>query len=326
MIPWFSLILAGLTAFVIVVLFGPWVIRLLVKVKFGQTIRTEGPQTHQKKAGTPTMGGVLMLFGITAGTIAGLGGGHWSNNLRWTLFITIGYGFLGFLDDLLNIVFHRSLGLKARYKLLGQVFLAGLFGLYVVHSGIMGTLIVPYFQVHLACINPVFTFLFVVFTMVAMSNAVNLTDGLDGLASGTTMIAGLAMGILALLQAEIGLGIFAAALVGACLGFIWYNAPPAQVIMGDTGALALGGALGAIGILSHTALFLPIIGGIFVAENLSVILQVFSFKTTGKRIMRMAPLHHHYELGGLSESKVVIRFWIVGILLALLGLAGYRIG
>ena len=132
-IPWFSLILAGTTAFFIVVLFGPAVIRLLVKVKFGQTIRNEGPKTHQKKAGTPTMGGVLMLFGITAGTIAGLGG-HWSNNLRWTIFITISYGLLGFLDDLLNIVFHRSLGLQARYKLLGQVFFAGLFGLYVVHS------------------------------------------------------------------------------------------------------------------------------------------------------------------------------------------------
>ena len=324
-IPWFSLMLAGTTAFIIVVIFGPSVIRLLAKLKFGQTIRTEGPQTHHKKAGTPTMGGVLVLFGITAGTIAGLGG-NWSNNLRWTLFITIGYGLLGLLDDLLNIVFHRSLGLKARHKLLGQVFLAGLFGLYVVHSGVMGTLIVPYFHTHLAFINPVLTFLFVVFTMVAMSNAVNLTDGLDGLAGGTTMIAGLAMGILALLQGEMQLGIFAAALVGACTGFIWFNAPPAQVFMGDTGALALGGALGAIGILSHTALFLPIIGGIFVAENLSVILQVFSFKTRGKRILRMAPLHHHYELGGLSESKVVIRFWIVGILLALLGLAGYKIG
>jgi phospho-N-acetylmuramoyl-pentapeptide-transferase len=324
-IPWFSLMLAGTTAFIIVVFFGPSVIRLLAKLKFGQTIRTEGPQTHHKKAGTPTMGGVLVLFGITAGTIAGLGG-NWSNNLRWTLFITISYGLLGLLDDLLNIVFHRSLGLKARHKLLGQVFLAGLFGLYVVHSGVMGTLIVPYFHTHLAFINPVLTFLFVVFTMVAMSNAVNLTDGLDGLAGGTTMIAGLAMGILALLQGEMQLGIFAAALVGACIGFIWFNAPPAQVFMGDTGALALGGALGAIGILSHTALFLPIIGGIFVAENLSVILQVFSFKTRGKRILRMAPLHHHYELGGLSESKVVIRFWIVGILLALLGLAGYKIG
>jgi phospho-N-acetylmuramoyl-pentapeptide-transferase len=271
------------------------------------------------------MGGVLILFGITAGTLAGLGR-RWSPNLRWTLFLTLGYGALGLLDDLLNIVYHRSLGLKARYKLLGQVFLAGLFGLYVVQSGVMVTLKIPYFDTHLAFINPVITFLFVVFTLVAMSNAVNLTDGLDGLAGGTSLIAGLAMGILALLQNETGLGIFALALAGACLGFIWFNAPPAQVFMGDTGALALGGALGAIGILSRTALFLPIIGGIFVAENLSVILQVLSYKTTGKRILRMSPLHHHYELGGLSESKVVIRFWIVGILLALFGLAGYKIG
>ena len=324
-IPWISLLLAGVTAFLFVILFGPSVIRLLAKLKFGQTIREEGPKTHQTKAGTPTMGGVLILFGIIAGTIAGLGK-NWTNNLRWTLLLTLGYGGLGFLDDLLNIVFHRSLGLKARYKLLGQVFFAGLFGLYVVQSGVMETLKVPYLSTHIAFINPVVTFLFVVFTLVAMSNAVNLTDGLDGLAGGTTLVASLAMGVLALLQGEMGLGIFGAAIVGACLGFIWFNAPPAQVFMGDTGALALGGALGAIGILSRTALFLPIIGGIFVAENLSVILQVFSYKTTGKRILRMAPLHHHFELGGIKESKVVIRFWIVGILLALLGLAGYKIG
>ncbi|NLY90766.1 MAG: phospho-N-acetylmuramoyl-pentapeptide-transferase [Firmicutes bacterium] len=323
--PWLALILAGTTAFLFIILFGPSIIRLLTKLKLGQTVRTDGPKTHQKKSGTPTMGGVLILFGITAGTLAGLGS-HWSNNLRWTLFLTLGYGALGFLDDLLNIIYHRSLGLKARYKLLGQVFFAGLFGLYVVQSGVMETLKIPYFSTHLAFINPVLTFLFVVFTLVAMSNAVNLTDGLDGLAGGTTLIAGLAMGILALLQGETALATFAAAIVGACLGFVWFNAPPAQVFMGDTGALALGGALGAIGILSRTALFLPIIGGIFVAENLSVILQVLSFKATGKRILRMAPLHHHYELGGLSESKVVIRFWIVGILLALLGLAGYKIG
>lgn len=324
-IPWFALLLAGTTAFLIVVLFGPSVIRLLAKLKFGQTVRSDGPKSHQTKAGTPTMGGVLILFGLTAGTIAGLGG-NWSRNLLWTIFITLAFGGLGLLDDLLIILFHRSLGLKARYKLLGQVFFSGLFGLYVVQSGVMETLKIPYFNTHLAFINPVLTFLFVVFTLVAMSNAVNLTDGLDGLASGTTLVAGLAMGLLALAQGEVGLGIFAAALAGACLGFIWFNAPPAQVFMGDTGALALGGALGAIGILSRTALFLPIIGGVFVAENLSVILQVFSYKATGKRILRMAPLHHHYELGGLSESKVVIRFWIVSILLALLGLAGYKIG
>ena len=324
-IPWFALVLAGTTAFFFVILCGPAVIRLLTKLKFGQNIRAEGPKSHLKKSGTPTMGGVLILFGMIAGSLAGLGG-HWSSNLRWALFLTLGYGALGLVDDLLNIIHHRSLGLKARDKLLGQVFFAGLFGLYVVQSGVMETLKIPYFSPHLAFINPVLTFVFVVFTLVAMSNAVNLTDGLDGLAGGTTLIAAVAMGILAFLQGETGLAIFAAAMAGACLGFVWFNAPPAQVFMGDTGALALGGALGAIGILSRTALFLPVIGGIFVAENLSVILQVLSYKTTGKRVLRMAPLHHHYELGGLSESKVVIRFWIVGILLALLGLAGYKIG
>jgi phospho-N-acetylmuramoyl-pentapeptide-transferase len=324
-IPWMALTLAGATAFIIVILFGPYVISLLSKLKFGQHIREEGPKTHQSKAGTPTMGGILIVTGIVAGIIAGAGG-SWSNNLRWCLFMTLCYASLGLIDDLLNIIGHRSLGLKARYKLLGQVFFAGLLGIYVIQSGAMETLMVPYFSVHLASINPVITFIFIVFTMVSMANAVNLTDGLDGLASGTTVIVGLAMGLLAILQGELGLGIFAAALVGSCLGFIWFNAPPAQVFMGDTGSLALGGALGAIGILSRTALFLPIIGGIFVAESLSVIIQVLFFKATGKRVLRMSPLHHHYELGGMLESKVVIRFWIVGILLALLGLIGYKIG
>ena len=170
-IPWFGLMIASVTSFIIVVLLGPSVIRLLTKLKFGQTIRAEGPKTHQTKAGTPTMGGILILFGITAGTIAAFGG-NWTNNLRWTLFLTVGYGVLGLIDDLLNILFHRSLGLKARYKLLGQVFLAGLFGLYVVQSGVMETLKIPYFTTHLAFVNPVLTFLFVVFTLVAMSNAV----------------------------------------------------------------------------------------------------------------------------------------------------------
>ncbi len=324
-IPWIALLVAGTIAFFVVILFGPAIIKSLSKLKMGQTIREDGPKTHLVKAGTPTMGGILVLIGIVAGVLAGAGRA-WSNNLRWALFITIGYGALGLIDDLLSVLKHRSLGLKARYKLLGQVFFGGLLALYVIRSGVMETLAVPYFSVHLALINPVITFLFIVFTMVAMSNAVNLTDGLDGLAAGTSIIAGLAMGILAVMQGEYGLGVFAAALVGACLGFVWFNAPPAQVIMGDTGSLSLGAALGTIGLLSRTALFLPIIGGIFVAENLSVIIQVFFFRTTGKRVLRMSPLHHHYELGGMTESKIVIRFWIVGILLALLGLAGYKIG
>jgi len=324
-IPWIALLVAGTIAFFVVILFGPAIIKSLSKLKMGQTIREDGPKTHLVKAGTPTMGGILVLIGIVAGVLAGAGRA-WSNNLRWALFITIGYGALGLIDDLLSVLKHRSLGLKARYKLLGQVFFGGLLALYVIRSGVMETLAVPYFSVHLALINPVITFLFIVFTMVAMSNAVNLTDGLDGLAAGTSIIAGLAMGILAVMQGEYGLGVFAAALVGACLGFVWFNAPPAQVIMGDTGSLSLGAALSTIGLLSRTALFLPIIGGIFVAENLSVIIQVFFFRTTGKRVLRMSPLHHHYELGGMTESKIVIRFWIVGILLALLGLAGYKIG
>lgn len=324
-IPWIALLLAGATSFLVVIFFGPYVIKSLSKLKLSQNVREEGPRTHLAKAGTPTMGGILVLIGIVAGVLAGAGR-FWSNNLRWALIITLCYAALGLIDDLLNIIEHRSLGLKARYKLLGQVFFGGLLGLYVIQSGGMETLAVPYFFAHLSVLNPIVTFLFIVFTMVSMANAVNLTDGLDGLASGTSFIAGLAMGILAVLQGEYGLSILAAALAGASLGFIWFNAPPAQVFMGDTGSLGLGAALGAIGLLSRTALFLPIIGGIFVAESLSVVIQVFFFRTTGKRVLRMSPLHHHYELGGMLESQIVIRFWIVGILLALLGLAGYKIG
>lgn len=321
-LPWVGFLVAGLTAFLTVLLLGPYAIRLLKELKFGQSIRQEGPKTHLAKAGTPTMGGVLILGGLVAGVIAGAGR-PWSIPLRWCLFLTLAYGGIGFFDDLLIIIRRRSLGLKARHKLFGQIFFAGLLGIYLIQSGVMESLRVPFTPWHITLINPVLTFLFVVFVMVATSNAVNLTDGLDGLAAGTCIIAGIAMGILSILEKETGLGVFAIALAGACLGFVWFNSPPAQVFMGDTGSLALGAALGSMGLLSRTALFLPVIGGVFVAEVLSVILQVTSYRFTGKRIFRMSPLHHHYELGGLVESKVVVRFWIIGVLLALLGVVGY---
>jgi phospho-N-acetylmuramoyl-pentapeptide-transferase len=269
------------------------------------------------------MGGVLILAGLLAGVIAGLGR-SWDPALRWALMITFGYGLIGFLDDLLIIIRHRPLGLKARYKLFFQVFFAALLSIYVIRSGVMESLPFPFFSWRLSLLHPLAAAFFIVFVVVGASNAVNLTDGLDGLAAGSCVTAGLVMGILAIWQGETGLGIFAVALAGACAGFIWFNCPPAQVFMGDTGSLALGAALGAIGVLSGTALFLPVAGGIFVAEVLSVIIQVLSFRLTGKRVFRMSPLHHHYELGGMVESKVVIRFWLVGILLALLALAGYK--
>lgn len=323
-LPWRGFLAAGATAFFSVLLLGPYLIRLLKGLKFGQSIRQDGPKSHLSKAGTPTMGGILILGGLLAGVIAGAGR-PWSNNLRWSLFMTVACGAIGLADDLLIIINRRSLGLKARYKLLAQIVLASLLGVYVIRSGVMETLQAPFTPWHLTFINPALTFVFVVFVMVSIINAVNITDGLDGLAAGTSIIAGIALGILAVLEKEYSLGIFAIAMAGACAGFIWFNSPPAQVFMGDTGSLALGAALGSVTILSRTALFLPIIGGVFVAEALSVIIQVVSFRYAGRRVFKMSPLHHHYELSGMAESKLVVRFWIVAALLALLGLAGYRI-
>lgn len=322
-LPWMNFFAAGLTAFFLVLLAGPPVINLLKKLKAGQNVRTDAPRTHHIKSGTPTMGGVLIVGGLLAGVIAGVTR-PWSPAVRWCLFITLGYGLIGFLDDLLIIIRRRPLGLKARYKLLLQVFFAALLSIYVIRSGMMESLQFPFFPWRLPLLHPLAASFFIIFVVVGASNAVNFTDGLDGLAAGSCVTAGLVMGILAVLQGETGLGIFSVALAGACAGFIWFNCPPAQVFMGDTGSLALGAALGTVGVLSGTVLFLPVAGGIFVAEVLSVIIQVLSFRLTGKRVFRMSPLHHHYELGGMVESKVVVRFWLVGVLLALLTLAGYK--
>jgi|SRR5690554_1415012 len=323
-LPWINFLAAGLIAFLLVVLTGPYTIRLLKTIKAGQNVRSDAPRSHQIKSGTPTMGGVLILGGLAAGILTGMVR-PWTPAVWWCLFITVVYGLIGFLDDLLIIIYRRPLGLKARHKLLLQIFFAALLGIYVIRSGVMDTLQVPFFAWYLPFVNPVTTLFFVIFVVVGASNAVNLTDGLDGLAAGSCVTTGLAMGILAVLAGNTALGIFAAALVGACAGFIWFNCPPAQVFMGDTGSLALGAALGTIGILSGTALFLAVTGGIFVAEVLSVVIQVLFFRLTGKRVFRMSPLHHHYELGGMVESKVVVRFWLIGALLALLGLAGYKL-
>src|SRR5690554_6497446 len=242
-VPLMSFFAAGLTSFALVVLAGPPVIRFLKKVKAGQNVRTDAPLTHHVKSGTPTMGGVLILAGLLAGVIAGLGR-SWDPALRWALLITFGFGLIGLIDDLLIIIHRRSLGLKARYKLFFQVFLAALLSIYVIRSGVMESLPFPFFPWRLSLLHPLAASLFIIFVVVGTSNAVNFTDGLDGLAAGSCVTAGLAMGVLAVLQGETGLGIFAVALAGACAGFIWFNCPPAQVFMGDTGSLALGAALG----------------------------------------------------------------------------------
>lgn len=313
---------AGIAGFLTVIILGPMVIKVLHRLKFGQSVREDGPQSHQKKAGTPTMGGVLIFFGMTAGVLAGVGR-TWESPLIWVFFITIAFAGIGFIDDLIIILTKRSLGLKARHKLLAQIIFAGLLGLYVVQTGALESLLIPFSSVSLPMIQPIITFLFVMFVVVGTSNAVNLTDGLDGLAAGTSVIAFIALAILAQAMGQNQLAIFGFALAGACLGFTWFNSPPAQVFMGDTGSLALGAALASMAVLSKTPLYLLVIGGVFVAETLSVMIQVTSFRLTGRRVFRMSPLHHHFELGGWVESKVVFRFWIVGILLAILGIAGF---
>lgn len=312
----FASLFSALVAFVLSLLVGPTAIRLLRRLKLGQHVREDGPKTHLSKAGTPTMGGVLIVVAIAVAVVIM---GPPTHNTIIMLFSTIGFGVIGFLDDFIQIVAKRSLGLRAREKLVGQFGVAILVALYA--SARVGTeLIVPFWGETI--VMPVLLYIpFTVLVLVGSANAVNLTDGLDGLAGGSTAISAVAFGLIFLFLGYFDLSVFSGAIVGACLGFVWFNAPPAQVYMGDTGSLALGAALATGAILSKTSLVLPIIGGVFVLETVSVILQVLFFKATkGKRLFRMAPLHHHFELLGWAESKVMIRFVLVALVFACLGL------
>lgn len=305
-------------AFLITVLLSPVFIPVLHKLKFGQSIREEGPKWHQKKSGTPTMGGFVFILAITVATLfIGYRYGQLSVEIYLLLFVLLAYGLLGFLDDFIKIIKKRNLGLTSGQKMLGQIFIALVFyGIYRA-SGFSPELTIPFVDVTLDL--GWFYFLFVVFWLVGFSNAVNLTDGLDGLLSGTAAISFGAYAIIAWSQGQYDVAMFTVAVVGGVLGFLVFNAHPAKVFMGDTGSLALGGAIAAISILTHQELLLVLIGGIFVIETLSVILQVISFQTTGKRIFRMSPLHHHYEMLGWSEWKIVVTFWTAGLLFAVLG-------
>jgi phospho-N-acetylmuramoyl-pentapeptide-transferase len=307
---------SALIAFGLSLLAGPSAIAYLRRLKLGQQIRDDGPQSHRGKAGTPTMGGVLMVVSIV---VAVLVFRPLSNNTIMMLFATVGFGVVGFLDDFIKIVAKRSLGLRAREKLVAQFGLALLVALYA--SARVGTdLIVPFWGKSIALPTALYI-PFSTLVLVGAANAVNLTDGLDGLAAGSTAISASALGLTVYLFGYHDLTLFSGAVVGACLGFSWFNAPPAQVFMGDTGSLALGAALATAAILSKTSLVLPIIGGLYVVETLSVILQVLYFRATkGQRLFRMAPLHHHFELSGVAESKVMIRFWLVALGFAVLGL------
>lgn len=333
-------ILGVLTALLISLLVGPWMIRYLSRYNIGQNVRDDGPESHFSKAGTPTMGGALILIAIVISTLL------WSDlgsRFVWiTVLVTAGFGLIGWVDDYKKIVFGNSKGLSAKSKYFWQSVI-GLTAAYVLFSTaelpIETQLIVPFFKnvlIDLGWMYVVLAYL----VIVGSSNAVNLTDGLDGLAILPTVLVGGALGVFAYVTGNSnfslylgipyvpGVGemvVFCGAIVGAGLGFLWFNTYPAQVFMGDVGALALGAALGVIAVIVRQELVLFIMGGIFVVETISVVLQVASYKLTGRRIFRMAPLHHHYELKGWPEPRIIVRFWIITVILVLIGLASLKI-
>ena len=309
--PYTSLILAAVIAAAVVLITGPFLIPKLHQLKFGQSIREEGPKSHQAKSGTPTMGGMMIILGLVVGALAA---GQWSVELGLALFIVLGHFVIGFVDDYIKVVRKHNLGLKAKQKLLGQIVMAAM----VAYFGNLPTdLWVPFVgNVELGS----FFYVLLFFVLVGTTNAVNLTDGLDGLAAGTVSVASLCFMVVCLILGNYNLAIFCAATVGACLAFLKFNYNPAEIFMGDTGSLALGGAIASMGILTHTELLLVVIGFIFVMEAMSVIIQVISFKTTGKRVFLMSPIHHHFELKGWKETKVVHTFWCWGLLAGILGI------
>ncbi|MEM8960301.1 MAG: phospho-N-acetylmuramoyl-pentapeptide-transferase [Acidobacteriota bacterium] len=332
---------AVLTALLVSLLAGPWFIRTLRRLSVGQNIRDVGPESHQVKAGTPTMGGLLILFSLALATLL------WAdlaNPYVWVaLAVTLAFGVVGFWDDYTKVAKKRSLGLTARAKFLALSVVAGGAAAVLLYLpepwAFESTLAFPFFK-NLVVTLGVLYVPFVMFILVGASNAVNLTDGLDGLAIGATLIAAATYAVFTYvagnarladylqLQHLPGVGevtVFCAALVGASLGFLWFNSHPAEVFMGDVGSLALGGAIGIVAVLAKQELILALVGGLFVVEALSVILQVGSYKLRGKRIFRMAPIHHHFEMIGWTEPKIIVRFWIVALLFALLSLSTLKL-
>jgi len=333
-------ILGTITALVLSLLIGPFMIRKLSSYKIGQQVRDDGPQSHLSKAGTPTMGGSLILVSITISTL--LWGDLSSDKVWVVLGVTLSFGLIGGIDDYKKLVYGNSKGLSAKSKYLAQTvfgFVAAYYMFSSAQTPVETTLIVPFIKDVMFPLGGFFVLL-TYLVIVGSSNAVNLTDGLDGLAiMPTVMVAG-ALGVFAYLAghanfagylgipyvAGVGeLTIFCGALVGAGLGFLWFNTYPAQVFMGDVGALALGAALGVVAVYVRQELVLVIMGGVFVMETVSVIMQVASFKLTGKRIFKMAPIHHHFELKGWPEPRVIVRFWIITVVLVLIGLASLKV-
>ena len=333
-------IMGALTALLISFIIGPRMIKRLQVNQLGQPVREDGPETHLLKAGTPTMGGALILAAISISTVL------WANleNIYvWiVLFVTLSFGVIGYVDDYKKLILQDPAGISAKQKLFWQsaAALIAAVALYVTATDdVQTSLLIPYFK-DLAIPLGMFQIVVTYFFIVGFSNAVNLTDGLDGLAIMPTVLVGGALGILAYVTGNINfagyLGIpyvsgtgeilvFCTALAGAGLGFLWFNTYPAQVFMGDIGALSLGAALGAVAVVVRQEIVLVIMGGVFVVETLSVMIQVGSFKLTGKRVFRMAPLHHHFELKGWAEPKVIVRFWIITVILVLIGLASLKV-
>ena len=310
-----KLIAIPVTAFIVCALIGPILIPYLHKLKFGQSIRECGPASHMKKSGTPTMGGLMML----AALVLALFWGRFTPHVLIALVLTLGHALIGFLDDYIKVVMKRNLGLTAKQKFLLQFLLAGAY-VYFAETHLQNTTLwVPLLNVTFDFGWAYYALAFIL--LVGTTNAVNLTDGLDGLVSFVSIPVTLAFAFIAYMQGMLDVSGFALGLTGACLGFLLFNRHPAQVFMGDTGSLALGGGIAALALLTNTELLLVIIGGVYVAEAMSVIIQVTYFRLTGgKRIFRMSPLHHHYELGGWNEVKVVRVFTLVSLLLSALGL------
>ncbi|MED4127386.1 MULTISPECIES: phospho-N-acetylmuramoyl-pentapeptide-transferase [Shouchella] len=315
---WTLLIVLSLS-FLFAVILCPLFIPFLRRLKFGQSIREEGPKSHQKKSGTPTMGGIVIVLSIlVTSLLIGFVFFEFTPELLLLMLVTIGYGVVGFFDDYLKVARKHNLGLTSKQKLVGQLIIAGLFYVGLLYIELDTIVSIPGTDIGLDI--GWFYAVLVVVMLLAGSNAVNLTDGLDGLLSGTGAIAFAAFAILAWSTGFIDAALFSTAITGALLGFLVFNAHPAKVFMGDTGSLALGGAIAGIAILTKMELMLIIIGGVFVIETLSVIIQVISFKTTGKRVFKMSPLHHHYELVGWSEWRVVVTFWLLGVVFAIMGI------
>lgn len=314
-----ALLAAGIAAGIAIVM-GPIMIPFLHRLKVGQNIREEGPKRHYMKAGTPTMGGIIIVTAVMVASFLMAGA---SAEVLTVVLVMIAFGAIGFWDDFIKVVLKRSLGLRAREKLVLQLLVGLVLGTLLIYFFDRGTGIVVPFSGYILDVGVLYI-PFLILVAISTANAVNLTDGLDGLAAGVTVFAALAFSLVCIMTSHFNLLIFCGALAGACLGFLLFNHYPARVFMGDTGSMALGGALAAIAAMTRSELALLLIGGVYVIETLSVAIQVISFKLTGKRVFLMSPLHHHFELKGWSETRVVKVFWLAALLFAIIGILSFR--